>query len=89
MGVTAHGSNAVICSDDTVEKLEASLKALHSRPDSLRRQTRRVIERMRVSEEMMEIIAAKYMPDSILRALAIREARTEAIATLKREKKIR
>ena len=49
--------------DETVDKLEASLKALKSRPDTRRRWTRQLIERLRVSE-----LAAQYVIEQLSRA---------------------
>jgi hypothetical protein len=49
--------------DETLDKLEESLKKLQSRPDSRRRWTRQAIERLRVSE-----LAAQYVIEQLSRA---------------------
>ena len=76
--------------DETLDRLEESLKALQSKPDNRRRWTRQAIERLRVSE-----LAAKYAIEQLSRAgLAAQEqiwaeAQADAIAALRKAGKIR
>jgi hypothetical protein len=49
--------------DETLDRLEESLKALQSKPDNRRRWTRQAIERLRVSE-----LAAQYVLQQLSRA---------------------
>lgn len=49
--------------DETMDRLEESLKALRSRPDTRRRWTRQLIERCRVSE-----LAAQYVIEQLSKA---------------------
>jgi hypothetical protein len=51
-----------ICTDETVNRLESQLKALTSRPDSRRRWTWRVIERLRVTERAAELLLERHLP---------------------------
>ena len=76
--------------DETLDKLEAHLKNFKGKPDNLKRWTRQLIERCRVSE-----LAAKNLIDSSgasLYASAMDvwgEAQMEARMQLRREGKIR
>lgn len=76
--------------DETLDRLEESLKALHSKPDNRRRWTRQAIERLRVSE-----LAAQYVIEQLSRTgLSAQEqiwdeAVKDAVFALRKAGKIR
>jgi hypothetical protein len=76
--------------NETLDRLEESLKRLHSKPDNRRRWTRQAIERLRVSE-----LAAQYVIQQLCRSgLAAQEtiwdeAVRDAVFALRKAGKIR
>jgi hypothetical protein len=76
--------------DETLDRLEESLKRLQTKPDNRRRWTRQAIERLRVSE-----LAAQYVIQQLSRSgLAVQEeiwdeAVRDAVVALRKAGRIR
>ena len=82
-----------VCNDEVVERLEAQLLSLTSRPDSRRRMTRAVIERLRVAEAAIDLLLANLIQHRIVDA-EDRDAQWQsfmelAADRLRKQKKIR
>jgi uncharacterized membrane protein YccC len=77
-----------ICLDETLDRLETQLKSLTSRPDSRRRWTRQVIERLRVSERAAALLRERREM-TVDAAAEWDELYQQAIVELRREGQIR
>jgi branched-subunit amino acid aminotransferase/4-amino-4-deoxychorismate lyase len=72
--------------DETLDRLEESLKRLHTKPDNRRRWTRQAIERLRVSELAAEYLLVRYAGGN---EKLWKEAQEFAITELRKAGKIR